>query len=162
MTFQEFAAKYNVTMNAVPAGEHVIDGKTPFKWSVTLKYNSKEYQVDYTLGSAHVVWRSTGKMVGYANLMKEVRAIQYGERFLNPLQPKKPDIENVLYSLVMDIGTIVTGSSLSWEEFADEFGWNVDSIKDREVYFACLKEYDGLRKLFGREILKELCECTEE
>lgn len=42
-----------------------------------------------------------------------------------------------------------------FEDFCDEFGYDYDSVQDREVYFAVQKEWSNVQRLFG-DVLEQL------
>ena len=50
-------------------------------------------------------------------------------------KPKKLNIDDVLYSLILD----AQSGTESFEDFCDNFGYNEDSIKHNEIYKSCQK-----------------------
>jgi len=50
-------------------------------------------------------------------------------------KPKKLNIDDVLYSLILD----AQSGTESFEDFCDNFGYNEDSVKHNEIYRACQK-----------------------
>ena len=54
---------------------------------------------------------------------------------------KTPLVIDVLYSLALDAGAV----DMCWEDFADEYGLNPDSMADRETYLQCVKTGLALR-----------------
>lgn len=50
-------------------------------------------------------------------------------------KPKPLNIDDVLYSLILD----AQSGAESFEDFCDNFGYNEDSIKHNEIYKACQK-----------------------
>lgn len=97
------------------------------KWQVRLIYFDKEFVTDYYMGSGLVDERN---------------------------RPKKPQVKDVLYSMIMD-----DVSNMSFDDFCNEFGHDNDSIKALEIYRACLKETQAYYNMFDseeREVLQEL------
>lgn len=58
---------------------------------------------------------------------------------------REPEMLEVLECLVSD----ATSSSMSFEEWCAEFGYNNDSIKDLKSYNECVKIGEKLHYLFG-------------
>lgn len=64
------------------------------------------------------------------------------------LKPIPPDVEEIDDLLKGDCQAI--RDNYTWQDFANCFGYNVDSIKDQQVYFACQKQYNDMREFLGR------------
>lgn len=97
------------------------------KWQVRLIYFDKEFVTDYYMGSGLV--HKNGK-------------------------PKKPQVKDVLYSMMM--GDV---SDMNFNDFCNEFGYDNDSIKALEIYRACEKQTEAYYNMFDaeeRKILEEL------
>ena len=60
-----------------------------------------------------------------------------------------PKLAEVLGCLQSDASDIHAG--YTFEEWADNLGYNSDSIRDRDVYIACQKTHSALKMLFGIE-----------
>lgn len=71
----------------------------------------------------------------------------------------QPDIKNVVYGLLMDAGVI---DYSSFEEWADDYGYDVDSRKAESTYQACLKIGLALRSGLGDEGLRQLEEAFQD
>ncbi len=130
-------------------------------WKVTVKRGSRSLTTDYMQGIGHLpesiqptYW---GKKKYYENeLIKfacETGKVGYWsdlhEKVLpnikpTPLQP--PTIDEVLYCLVMDADTINYESFTDW---AHDYGYNDDSIKDKKVYDDCMHLALQMRQLFN-------------
>ncbi|CAB4196364.1 hypothetical protein UFOVP1299_77 [uncultured Caudovirales phage] len=63
-----------------------------------------------------------------------------------------PEPAMVMHSLIMDS----EAGDLVFEEWCDNFGFNSDSIKDHDIYTACIAIAKGLKKCFGRERIEEM------
>lgn len=62
-----------------------------------------------------------------------------------------PNIYDVLTCLQKyDVGT--------FEDFCSEFGYDEDSRKAEKIYNAVVKEYEGMLRVFGTDILEEMQE----
>ena len=70
-----------------------------------------------------------------------------------------PTLEDVLECLVMDSAYIDRASS--FEEWADEFGYDTDSRKAEKIYKACKDQYENLQYLFG-EAFEDFLNIEEE
>lgn len=101
--------------------------KTTNKWQVKLIYFDKEYVTNYFMGYGLV--DSWGR-------------------------PKKPQIKDVLYSMIVD-----DVNDIDFYDFCNEFGYDNDSTKALEIYKACQKQTQAYYNMFDneeREILREL------
>lgn len=103
--------------------------RTANKWQVRLIYFDKEFVTDYYMGS------------GLVDKMGRL---------------KKPQVKDVLYSMIMD-----DVSNMNFDDFCNEFGYDNDSIKALETYKACEKQTQAYYNMFDseeREALQELLE----
>jgi hypothetical protein len=64
-----------------------------------------------------------------------------------------PDATDVLYSLVLDSEVI---DCESFEDWADNFGYDHDSRSAEKIYRSCLETALKMRSLFGEDRLREL------
>lgn len=62
---------------------------------------------------------------------------------------KLPDNNTVLEALYSDY----RAGQLSFFEFCEDFGYNTDSRKDLEVYFACMETTDKIKELIRDKVL---------
>jgi hypothetical protein len=70
-----------------------------------------------------------------------------------------PKAEDIMFSLLMD------GEAADYtcfEEWADCYGYNHDSIKDHNIYQECLKIGLTLRAKLGDELIKQLREAFQD
>ena len=70
-----------------------------------------------------------------------------------------PEIKDVLYSLISD-GDVINYSS--FEEWADNYGYDLDSRKAEGIYAACLKTGLALRNGLGDAVLSQLQEAFQD
>ena len=128
-------------------------------WKVTVKRNSRSLTTDYMQGIGHLpesiqptYWGkkkyreddlieyacSTGSVYRYSDVM---------DAFIDTkTKLKSPTIDEVLYCLIMDADTINYESFADW---ADNMGYNSDSIKDKTVYDACIALALQMRGMFS-------------
>jgi len=64
------------------------------------------------------------------------------------LNPTRPELRGVLESLQVDCRA---ADHDTFEDFADEFGYDSDSRKAEAIYNACRKTRSEMRKLLGAE-----------
>lgn len=80
-------------------------------------------------------------------------------RWTNGVQPA-PDVLDVLYCLVSDASV---RHSAAYEEWAPDYGYDIDSRKGEEVYRACQKQTtDLLRVLGGGRVGREALDRLEK
>ena len=76
----------------------------------------------------------------------------------NKMQPT-PKLLDVLYCLVMDASVL---DYSSYEEWAPELGYDIDSRKGEQVYKDCIKQSLALKNLIGHEALEKLRELYQD
>lgn len=88
------------------------------------------------------------------------RVLNIGKRSLwdhenqkNKYFPILPEIESVVHSLITDSDVLNYSSFAEW---ADCFGYNTDSIKDNEIYRACMEIALKMRAGLGGSLMEEL------
>lgn len=140
--------------------------KSPsLNWIVTISNGrGQSITVDYTQGIGHAPsYKSSLKSLGNRNSMARHEAMTFeaesgrkytGYRFGGkPLPP--PTIADVLSSLVLDAGAIDHPSFESW---AGDYGYDIDSRKGEAAYRSCLEIGLKLRAMVGEKGLAELAE----
>ena len=92
------------------------------------------------------------RLIGYANkykvrisYQKRSGVFEYTDSVANTNEGKEPEIKDVLYCLVMDY----TSASETFQDFCDEFGYDNDSIKSLNVFKACQKNSEKMKRIFG-------------
>lgn len=75
-----------------------------------------------------------------------------GHRSKSLGKPVAPHISDVLHSLILD-GYAIETNFVDW---ADEFGYDSDSIKALTIYNACIENYKKLSRVISRETLDQL------
>ena len=154
MTFKEFAQNHNLILNCthINTFETNKDLKAQFKFDCTLINGNKSMNFDYSMGYGHRL-DLKGNQYQFTNRL----TIYEHEKRLLYYKAPKPTIEDVLYSLVMD----AQAGTYSFNVFCDEFGYNNDSIKVQNIYFACQKIRDDLSTLLSITAYNELMNCEE-
>lgn len=158
MTVSEFAAKLKLEYFCYDAAPNKIDGKTPFKYTVVIKYKGKEFSTVYTCGAAWVD-SYNGRPLPYNELREKVKDARWAPYKIKNLKPRQPKISDVLYSLVMD--SLSFEQNPAWENFAHEFGMDTDSRKHYATFEACGKIWGELKTLFGPHF-SDFLKCEED
>jgi hypothetical protein len=141
-------------------------------WKVTVKKAGREIlTTDYMAGSAHCPsYRQTFGRKTIADHEQEAKVawecehgfkalgVREGYRTevygaMNDKNALKPDTLGVLHSLAMDSDVLDSGG---FEDWASNFGYDVDSRKAEQTYRACLEIALKLRAALGDEGLKTL------
>lgn len=130
----------------------------PFHYVFTLIFCGRIFQSFYTNGSGHVGIRRQGKWIPRYTMSAATRR-HYENSFAFSFQPIPPELSEVLDSLRSDCSAV--DSAPTWPEFAAEFGYDVDSIKAKGVYEACVNIREQMRKLL-REHYTTFINCEPE
>lgn len=166
--------KFNVSMDVkfVPFSQsrNRKEKDLSINWIVTLTRNNRSMEVEYMQGIGHLPKQiqptffghkryheddeimfacEKGKVGEWRDAFGEVRPA-YKEQKLLP-----PKLHDVLYCLVLDADVL---DYSGFENWANEFGYDSDSIKDRKIYDACLKEALEFKQLFTEQEIAELHE----
>lgn len=118
------------------------------KWIVTIEGQT----FDYSTGIGHREWdrakawgndgQAEFKRVLNMNPKKDRENLNHYHAKLQSISKVKPlEIDNILYSLVMD----AYAGTLSHTDFCDNFGYDPDSIKGLSTYMECQKTLTKLR-----------------
>jgi hypothetical protein len=148
MLASQFLVMVPITMSHLFVRQETnSDGWNPFLWKCFLTNASgNKFSCKYRMGGAHIGVQLRDGTWKTRDQYKLVTVHDVSE-FNRVAKPIPPHIEDVLYSLASDCVCVHNGQS--WECFAEEFGYNPDSIKGRKVYRKCLKGYHKLKAFFG-------------
>lgn len=147
-------ATYGTEITAAYVGERTRDADAPGEkpwghhlWDVTLTREGQSITFPYRMGLAHEQTKC-GKPKPFAlRYVARPYATCYHERCERAgWQPTPPDLYDVLTGLKAD--------ATDGETFADwaaNFGLDTDSIKARELYFACQESENRSRRFFGAD-----------
>lgn len=109
----------------------------PFHWKVELTFDEgRTFECDYWQGSAHA-----GKTRKSPHDVRIRNKYEDGDEFAYA-----PEIQSVLNSLQLDASV-----PDRFEEFASDFGYDVDSRKAEALHKTCLDTRLKLLTFFGRE-----------
>jgi hypothetical protein len=147
-------------------GGYCGKGEPCINWKCTVSVNGLEaWTGDYSQGPLHLpeFIRHKGSRNSVANYGAEIfacesgKAVRFGAAISGKGQPlKPPSMRDVLYGLLMDSEAY----SMGFEEWADKFGYNLDSRKAEATYNECAAigralaarlspaEIDRLREVF--------------
>lgn len=130
-------------------------------WIVTIKRNNSSVSTDYMQGIGHLPEPIQPKYFGretQENVMLQKHACETGKvgyfapalnKIVTGTKPKllnSPTIDEVLYCLILDASVIDYPSFADW---AHDFGYNDDSMKDKAVYDECMVLALQMRHLFN-------------
>lgn len=128
-----------------------IEGDHTF-W-VTVSREGASYSTEYTAGCAHRHFRG-GKAIEFTISRPTVDEVARRRKTL----PNIPAIADVLACLVLDSQGVMDGKT--FEEFADDLGYDTDSRKAERIFQACRNTYFGLVRI--RADLDELGELFQD
>jgi hypothetical protein len=150
--------------------------KPCLNWKVTLKRAGREVLTcDYGAGTAHCpafgtkaprAWYGTDKAWREQATAFECENGYAAKAFLtsqalvrDKARPILPDSVDVLYSLLLDASVL---NHPTYESWAPEFGYDVDSRKGEQLYRACQEIALKLRAGLGDTLLADLTEAFSE
>lgn len=135
-------------------------------WLVTIKKgNHTVIETDYMQGCGHCAsYKASVKALGNQNSIMRDKAVRRecdtgklsyvsGCPTNKPIPP--PSIADVLYSLIQDASAI---DYATFEQWAQDMGFDADSRKGETIYRACLQTGLALRAAVGEKGLAELQE----
>lgn len=103
-------------------------------------------------GARHFI--CTIKQVGFGNKQSVILNYSQGSAHTKP-----PTITDVLESVALDCSGVE--NTRTFEEWADESGYDTDSRKAERIYIACLDQRAKFQTLLGHEAYKTFLECEE-
>lgn len=132
-------------------------------WRVTLLRNSREIlTTDYSAGAAHCPSYSRDSKHG-VEFECEHGVHKYPPDGSGPIErirfPIKPDLKSVIYSLLTDADAL---DYATFEDWADNFGYDPDSRKAENIYRECLSLGLKLRAAIGDEGMRKLSEAFQD
>jgi hypothetical protein len=138
-------------------------------WKVTIeKGGATRIVVDYTEGIAHAPsynrtrqGRATSEQFAAMKYETETGLVAARVGYFNTGKQKipGPSVSDVMYSLLMDAEAI---DHPSFEDWAQDFGYETDSRKAEKIYLACLDHGLKLRAMFGDTGLATLREAFQD
>lgn len=173
LTMETEFVPFSKSRNAKPQD----DGKVwrSLNWRVTIKRDGRDVlTTDYSAGEAHCPAYKQDRaqamrLYGKGGIEQRIAyEIEHGLSAANlpggqiigrSKAPILPDIESVLASLTMDSDVI---DYATYEEWADNFGYDPDSRKGEATYRACLEIALKLRAAIGEDGLRQLREACQD
>jgi len=167
---QKLGLEYSAKFMPFSMSRNSAEKNPSLNWKVTIKRGNQSMTTDYMQGVAHIPMYSHqhSRLVVYDNAVREAcetgksRLINHksaydaaqGERMAPRLTViPAPRLEDVLYSLVLDASVL---DSPTYEDWAGEFGYDVDSRKGEATYRACLEIALKMRAILGNDNLETL------
>jgi hypothetical protein len=135
-------------------------------WRITLERNGREIvTADYSQGSG---WCPANKIKGGAYEKREaikaeceqgkpMRVWSWGIGPVPQAKPLVPSLKDVVHSLLIDADVLRYSS---FEDWADNFGYDADSLKAKGTYDSCLHIALKLRGALGGELFEKMLEAN--
>ena len=147
----EYEVKFVPQSRSRNAGED----QPSLNWEITVGDGEHEIQTDYMQGIGHLPGNQQGRRtIEWAKAEREAAETTTGKSRINPTtgeatrHPRypipKPELVDVLYSLVMDADVL---NYSCFEEWAGDMGFDPDSRKGEAIYRACLEIALTLRRI---------------
>ncbi len=137
-------------------------------WKITLQNGRSILETDYMQGIGHIPnyqkivpfnSRRTIAVETFEKLASELclAVPNLDSRYGDKLKP--PVLKDVLYSLIMDSDVLNHDSFESW---AGDFGYDIDSRKAEKTYHDCLAIALKLKGIIGNEAMEKLRELFQD
>lgn len=132
-----------------------------FDWKVSIQGETFEYHQGLGLQ------QSTKNLKTYGSInfgdAEKIKWALCGKRYITAggmpsLKPKTPEITDVIYCLLSDSDAI----EYNFTEWANDFGYDTDSIKAEKVYQACVETGRKLNRIFSPKDLESLRELLQD
>ncbi len=141
-------------------------------WSIKLQKGRAQLVTDYHQGVGHVAGYQQYHKTKYDKRMAEegyrktcetgkLWRLMPNSEYWHPLKESQPapSLTDVLHCLVSDSDVL---NFSSFEDWANEFGYEPDSRKAEATYHACLKNSLALKNLIGSSNLEKLGELFQD
>jgi hypothetical protein len=126
-------------------------------WSVTVTRNGQSFQTEYTHG-CHFRHHRKGRAMQPLPWNGKLTIDQLAAN--KQTVPDEPTLADVMCSLVWDAQSVADGQT--FEDFADELGYDTDSRDAERIYNGCRDEYFGLIRLCGSMDLDVLSQMFQD
>lgn len=146
----------------VPWSKYECDRKQPYglAWDVTLTQGRRTYTTRFSRGAAHLLSWPKGRFSGRMSLDEDAECRRESETGRHGKHPvATPSVVDVLACLASDASAI---DHATFDEWANEYGYDPDSRKAEATYKACLACGLALRNMLGEAGLVELREIVRE
>ncbi len=162
--FKLFAENHGITLECWEFKYHGDDEwkKDSFAWGIKLTNKAdKVYKSQFYKGKGHIGFKR--KDGSWRNLTEEEeirhRHHEYDYSIYKP-RPIPPTAEEFLECVQCSCQSI--SQYHCFPDWADDLGYNPDSIKHKAIYEECCKEYSELEKFLGCTAMKEFISITED
>lgn len=152
-----------VSMQAVCLGETKRDNWVCDAWKVTFIVTSDQraagVEFDYFTGTGlrkPVEWKHGAP--GYDNGRQPLLGTLLYEQWMTSAKPEAPHAADVLRCLTDD----VQACHMSFNDWADTYGYDTDSRKAFKIYEACQESGDKLKKVFTHAQIAQLREALQD
>lgn len=123
------------------------------QWLVDVYHNDKRIlTTDYHTGIGHCPSYKWGARSTVDYVRKLKYEIENGVSNITRT-PLYPDIVDVIHCLLIDSDVLTYSTFEAW---ADAYGYNPDSIRERRIYRKCIEQGLALRNSLGHEALAQL------
>ena len=155
---QKLGLEYSAEFVPFSKSRNRHESRPSLNWRVTIKRGNQSLTTDYMQGCGHIEGfkQTIGRLsideneaIRHTCETRKLKRPGYLERGVQP----EPRLEDVLYSLVLDTSVL---DSPTYEDWAGEFGYDVDSRKGELTYRACLEIGLKLRVMLGNDNLEKL------
>lgn len=162
---QKLGLEYSAEFIPFSKSRNAKEKRPSLNWKVTIKRGNRSLTTDYMQGYGHIPVIRLAK--GNTSVTKDryVRLVcemgRYSEQevsfedlsFKTKTLLPKPELQDVLYSLVMDANAL---DYPNFEQWASDYGYEEDSRSAEKIYRACLSTGLELRALIGNDALEKL------
>ena len=124
-------------------------------WAVTVTRNGQSIQTEYPAGCADRHYPG-GKPIQLDWYDRSILNIERNKQ----TKPDKPQLADVLSYLVSDAQSVAEGQT--FEDWAGDLDYDIDSREAERVYNGCRVEYFGLLRLCGHTELEKLVELFQD
>ena len=171
---QQWANDNNITLSSIfvpfSVSRNRLEKMKSLNYIVTLQSATGIVSTDYMKGQGHIKYTSSINFKNQSNTKEYTikMAVNYScdsgkwdtdYRLKHNVKFPVPTIDEVLYSLNMDSDV---GNYSDFEDWAQEFGYDSDSISANDIYRACQKIAKDFNKLLTKQQRKELAELLQD
>ena len=165
MTFNEFITHAGLIFSFVQLLTRTSndtdwpDGAVHFQVCVTR--DTRHYAVEYSAGPGcveHWAREQKGVRPWSRDLRAPRKSVAYAEGLAKASKAYKPDPADVLQSLQVDCSVSYHDT---FEDWASEFGYDLDSRKAERTYDACRKTAKAMRDVLGAELFETFMQLEE-
>lgn len=169
---QEFFDSLELTVTTSPPRPEAKDDWPCIRYDLTFVKDGRSVVTAYSLGIGHVDWSkmprvspSQGNCVAMEQMIGAKQRNPSGKfknkqleadaaAWLAKDQKVKPNPMEVLARICEEA---TTATESTFEQWAGDFGYDLDSRQAESVYRDCQKHYTGLIQLLGRDNMEKLC-----